>query len=386
MRLSALILVAGIGPLALFACAPTAPVGETGSQPSPTPVGGERMAAVCVGGALQPVPFVKPPLPYDPTSNTAPTPDDLTVHPVNPVVQADLAAAFAAVPQLCSLNGIFIDPSGCTIPNPGVTYDPTTCNLQGKEVADHSWGLRIYNTGSGPNPGPRYIGISLGLWNNGCQAPQPKACAPPFESFKTLHILALLDRTAEKGSNPHNSWSKKSPPSHSVEPPTFAASSANSVLAVLAHEYGHVYWFDNFVQPPGSSQITNTFCNVSFYPSGSWGGRPVGVPTNRLGKRWADFGDISPAAGPDVQGLPNQIDSGGYPGVADALHRIHSSGQWASALAAFSPDEDFVETFELWTLGNAGLQKLTFKIDGHSDIVFPAAAGSGLATKLSCFH
>jgi hypothetical protein len=375
MRLSALILIAGIGALALFACAPTAPVG------------GGKIAAVCVGGALQPVPFVK--LPYDPTSNTAPTSDDLTLHPVNPVVQTDLATAFATVPsfqtQLCSLNGVFIDPSGCADPGPGNTYDPTTCNLQGKEVADHSWGLRIYNTGSGPNPGPRYIGISLGLWNNGCRAPQPKACAPPFESFKTLHVLALLDRTAEKGSNPHNSWSKKSPPSHSVVPPTFAASSANTVLAVLAHEYGHVYWFDNFVQPPGSSQITNTFCNAGFYPSGTWGRGPVGVPKNRSGNRWADFGDISPAADPDVQGLPNQIDNGGYPAVAPALHRIHSKRQWASTLAAFSLDEDFVETFELSVLSKAGLQKLTFKIDGHSDVVFPAAAGSGLAAKLSCF-
>jgi hypothetical protein len=283
------------------------------------------------------------------------------------------------------LNGIFIDPSGCAIPNPGGTYDPTTCNLQGKEVADHSWGLRIYNTGSGPNPGPRYIGISLGLWNNGCQAPQPRACAPPFESFKTLHVLALLDRTAEKGSNPHNSWSKKSPPSHSVEPATFAASSANSVLAVLAHEYGHVYWFDNFVQPPGSPQVTNTFCNGNFYPSGSWGGSPVGVPRNRSGNRWADFGDISVAAGPDVQGLPDQIDTGGYPAVAAALRRIHLARHWASTLAAFSPDEDFVEAFELSVLGKAGLQKLTFKIGGHSDTVFPPVAGSGLATKLACF-
>jgi hypothetical protein len=119
------------------------------------------------------------------------------------------------------------------------------------------------------------------------------------------------------------------------------------VLAVLAHEYGHVYWFDNFVQPPGSSQISNTFCNGSFYP--------------------------------------DQIDIGGYPAVAAALRRIHLARQWASTLAAFSPDEDFVEAFELSVLAKAGLQKLTFKIDGHSDTVFPPAAGSGLATKLACF-
>jgi hypothetical protein len=153
----------------------------------------------------------------------------------------------------------------------------------------------------------------------------------------------------------------------------------------LAHEYGHVYWFDNFVPTPGSSQITNTFCNGSFYPSGSWGGSSVGVPKNRLGQRWANFGDISPAAGPDVQGLPDQIDGGGYPGVAPALHRIHSKRQWASTLAAFSSNEDFVETFELSVLSRAGLQKLTFKIDGNSDITFPAVAGSRLAAKLSCF-
>ena len=381
MKLNALILVAVISGLTLFACAGTMPDGETGTQHSQNAGGGDKIAAVCVVGALQSVPFVK--LPYNPASNIAPTPEDLTVHPVNPVVQMDLAAAVAAVPgfrtQLCSLDGIFIDPSGCVIPNPGDTYDPTTCSPLGTKVADHSWGLRTFPPNA--TPGKRYIGISLGLWNNGCNARPAKACAPQFDSFKTRHILALLDRTAGKGSNPHNMWSHDSPPSHSVEPNMFAASSANSVLAVLAHEYGHVYWFDNFVQPPGSSLITNTFCNGNFYPSGSWGASPVRVP----GSRWSGFGDISLAAGSDVQGLPDQIDMHGYPGVAAALHKIHSARQWASTLAAFSPDEDFVETFELSVLGKAGLQKLTFKIDGHSDTVFPPAAGSELATKVACF-
>ena len=326
---------------------------------------------------------------YDPTSNAVPMADP--DHPVNPnlAFEQDLAAAVAAnsgfLTQLCGLDGIFLDPRNCADPGKGNPYDPTTCNLADKQVADNSWGLRTYMQDP---KGKRYIGISLGLWKNG---------APTFETFKTRHLLALLDRTGEKGNNPGH-WPKNSPPSHTVKPSQIATSSAIAVLAVLAHEYGHVLWFDTFVPSPGGNFLNNqNFCSGSFYPGGNWGGKPVDLPGIKK-IRWAEFGDISPNAGADVQGLPNAIDASGYAGASPLLHNLHKSRNWASAFAAFSSNEDFVETFELGAVRDAKLQingqayqltQLTADVIVANvvipDVIFPPKPNSVLATKLNCF-
>jgi len=142
-----------------------------------------------------------------------------------------------------------------------------------------------------------------------------------------------------------------------------------SVLAVLAHEFGHVYWFDAFVTPAGGSFANSSFCGGIFYPGGNWGKIQVGVP-NSGGHRFVFFGDTLSYPGSYVPGLPN------------TLHSIYSGGNWASALAAFSPDEDFVETFELRVLLKAGLTGLQISTDS----IVPVPPGSWLAWKIGCFH
>jgi len=59
-----------------------------------------------------------------------------------------------------------------------------------------------------------------------------------------------------------------------VVPNSFAANPAMSVLALLAHEFGHVYWFDSFV-PNAGGPFVNNFCwGGNFYPSGELGREP----------------------------------------------------------------------------------------------------------------
>jgi hypothetical protein len=81
--------------------------------------------------------------------------------------------------------------------------------------------------------------------------------------------------------------------------------------------------------------------------------------------------------------------SGDYSQAFEILHRIYSDGRWASALAAFSPDEDYVETFELFVLMNAGLRQIAITTYGrrrYSDnIVREVAVAPPLQTKLQCF-
>jgi len=337
MKTINLILVVGLVALVGFACVPQPP-----SPPPPAPA--PLIAQVCdANGALKPVPFLAgsftPGPPYDQT----PQPDSALV---NPEIESDLTAAFNAAPQffkdrLCKLNGIFINRAGCN------GNEPNTCNLSDGDVANNSWGFRKYPSGE------RYIAISLGLWNyHPCQAPRI-VCVPPFQTYETRLTQAVLKTL-----------------SPTPVPIQFSASSntaAMTVLATLAHEYGHIYWFDSFVidpntgaPNPGGPADTTRFCSGGFYPLGSWP-FPVDLPPGR----WLSFGEILNQAPPsDVLQLPGLLSPRHLSEAAARLHNIYSNGRWASALAAFSPHEEFVETFELFVLRNATppLQSLQVRI------------------------
>jgi hypothetical protein len=336
------------------------------------------MAQVCTDGVLNPVPFLKtnfsPKEPYD-------KPPEAGTAPVNPDIQSDLAAAFQAAPpffkaQLCNLHGIYINPTGCS------GYDPSTCgNLSDADIAENSWGFRLRSPSR-----EGYIAISLGLWkNNPCQDTK-KICAPLFQTYETRRLLALLNVTAEKDLRPlaaEGHRPRLTLPSYEVSPGVPAL----SVLASLAHEYGHILWWNTFVEP-GAFQVSNTasFCNGNFYPSGSWQGTPVDIPKDRF----VHFGEIRlQPKNSDVLQLERFLSSGDYSRAFEVLHRIYSDGRWASALAAFSPDEDFVETFELFVVMSAGLQQATITTYGrgrHSDnVVRDASVVRPLRTKLQCF-
>jgi hypothetical protein len=73
------------------------------------------------------------------------------------------------------------------------------------------------------------------------------------------------------------------------------------------------------------------------------------------------------------------------PRLPGSLHSINSSGLWASVLAAFSPVEDFVETFELSVLMNANAGAGLTGAEINSDALVPIAPGSWLAWKIGCF-
>ena len=359
----ALLLILGVIALVGFACAP--------SPPPPPPV-----AQVCTDGVLNPVPFLKVPFypkePFDqrPEADSA---------PANPEIQSDLTAAFRTAPaffktQLCSLQGVYIDPTGCT------GHDPSTCgSLSDADIADLSWGFR--NTAK-----EGFIAISLGLWrNNPCEGAK-KVCSPSFQTYETRRLLALLDRTAEKDLRALSAERRRprlTLPSYGVSPDVPAL----SVLAALAHEYGHVWWWQIFVPQPRTEIIdTTTFCNGSFYPSGSWQGTPLNLPLHH----WLGFGEIRlQPSDSDVLRLRRFLQSAEYSEAFEVLHRIYSNGRWASALAAFSPDEDFVETFELFVLMNAGLRQAAITTYGrvrHSDnVMHDITVSPTLQTKLQCF-
>jgi hypothetical protein len=360
----ALISIIGFVVLVGFACAPPPP-------PPPPP-----MAQVCTDRVLNPVPFLK--IPFYPKEPFDQRPEADSA-PINPDIQSDLAAAFQAAPpffkaQLCSLHGIYIDPTGCT------GFDPNSCgSLSDTDIANLSWGFR--NTAK-----EGFIAISLGLWKNNPCRPPKKVCAAPLQTYETRRLLALLDRTAEKDLRALSAEAHRprlTLPSYQVSPDVPAL----SVLAALAHEYGHVLWWQTFVPQTRTEFFDNAaFCDGNFYPSGAWQGTPVDLPKGH----WLEFGKIRlQPPDSDVLRLEHFLRSADYSQAFEVLHRIYSNGRWASVLAAFSADEDYVETFELFVLMNAGLRQSAVTAYGrarHSDnIVREATVTPPLQAKLQCF-
>ena len=383
MKLSMQTLIASIVASSLFACTqpapPPAPLQlQTAGVPAP------RIVQVCTSGALNDIPFLA--VPFDPKSNQAPKADTTSI---NTDVQSDLTAAFNAAAafqqELCGLDGIFIDPTGCTPPTPPNTYDPNTCNLTPDQIADRSWGLRLFS--SGTDFGRRYIALSLGLWNNksgslwSCQGSRT-VCAPPFTTYQTALIRTLLSRLEPNAVN----WPNAQLPQYvSASPDTAVV----TVLAALAHEFGHVHWYDAFVTVPGDQNANeNNSCKgLKFYSQNSpWSGKP---PPNR----WVTFGQTRDR-NQTLKRLKVYMHGGDFPHAGDELYKIFTDKSWVDVVAAVSPDEDFVETQEFLVLINAGspnnLQHLIIQIYGTQsyspyDIVVDIQNKRELMRKMNCF-
>jgi hypothetical protein len=378
MRLRALIVMAGIiTEMSLFACAPpTPPAGGVAAPPPPT------IAATCSPLVfLSKVHFLgqtSPPfsLPDSGFENAPPT--DSTS--INTTIVQDLTDAFNAAPdffknQLCNLNGIYIDRTGCA------SYDPSSCT--GPGPSDLLWGFRAFD-GSGNSAG-EFVGTWLGLWQQGVGGH-----APVLSKYETGRLQALLN------------WKSSNAPAAVTDSDTDTA--AMTVMAVLAHEIGHVFWYDAFVVKsdgspnPGGSSDFSKFCGGTFYtPGGAQGSwlLPPSVPDNR----WVSFGEprnYHKADDVDLTKLGFNLDHGKFPEAGELLHGVFAgiqNGRWASALAAFSTDEDFVETFQLFVLMHARppLQHLRVRIVGKAqryleDIPYTFNQKPELVRKSRCFN
>ena len=269
--------------------------------------------------------------------------------------------------------------------------DTSTCNFSSNlQLLDSSWGYRTISS----NP-QRYIATSLALWKNGH--------APLLVDFETARLQALIQRAAQYNNNPPKI---SYPFSFGLVSPN---TSALTVLAALAHEFGHVLWYDKFVVDengnpnPGGAANTGLFCldRGTFYPSGSWVYN-VTVPINR----WLGFGDRqNDHANNDVDlsQLVADLGQGNFQHVGDLLHGLYSgnlpngysrpdNGPWASPLAAFSPIEDFVETYQFYIMKSAtqgqSLQNLQIVISGKrnytDDIAITWRNKTELRRKMKC--
>jgi hypothetical protein len=285
---------------------------------------------------------------FDPTNaNDTPNPGA----PIPQYTRSDLTAAFNLAPpffqkQLCGLDGIFIVATG------------------------DSWGFRNIKDGK------RYLALALNLWSS--------QKVPTFSAYENIVVHRLL-----------NGWRAPNHPAGSGDP---SDTPAVTVLAALAHEFGHILFYDTFVNPRGTAPNYGAFCAGTFF-SQSWQSLP------NVANVWRTYGDVVGTHKSDdvqVQDILNAVPRPGDPDRRDAgglLRRLYGLrgtnapiGRWASLFASFSPDEDFVETFKLFVLKNSGAKlrslKMVIPVAGvivTEDIPGTCSQRTALASKLSCF-
>jgi hypothetical protein len=176
-----------------------------------------------------------------------------------------------------------------------------------------------------------------------------------YHQFESDILKELLQWNPNWGSPPAPAYlaPPKNPHNPGINPE--ADNFDMTVLAALSHELGHVLWY-RMLNPnnPGRDYKPNDFCAAndgSTFFTGSWI-TPVNAPPiwRGLGDRVSD----THKANPQISEIDNYIrlaETDGAVGDLDTLYQ--AAYPWASYFAAFSPDEDFVETFKFYVLTNA---------------------------------
>ena len=165
-----------------------------------------------------------------------------------------------------------------------------------------------------------------------------------------------------------------------------------TLLAILAHEFGHVLWYDT-MDPNRDPDyvVNNSWCpGLGFFTAG-WIDPPAKPPM------WREFAGSHPAnaaSGSPFPDLLREIGQGQWSNAQGNLKNVvyGDSRGYPSLFGAYSPDEDFIETFVFAVLLRAEhpLRNLKLRIPngpfaGDTDI--PARAGRGiLQRKIACFQ
>jgi hypothetical protein len=319
----AVILGVGLIVLQCLACTPQPVSSKIGSGGSP-----KRLATCTDTDFKGKVAYVAdtnfvPQYKGQPPATTSPPPG-------GPNYATDLAAVFDAAPDfqqtLCNLDAVYILAQNCAT--------PTDCLNQ-----SWAWYQKFVTFGSG-----RLVGLSAGLWSE-----------PSYSQYETdlMQSIIPLPGAYYSGAN--------------IDTPTMA------LLAALAHEVGHLRWYD-YVQPnfpggqpqlpcgDGNDYFVNSWQHPVHHPPSGHGGewRDLYTPNNRHVHPPKDE-HLNP---PYISDIDNAIDWPiYYYNLAPSVVQLLGQGQpWVSALGAMTPDEDFVETYKFKVLLDAGLNSVTLTI------------------------
>jgi hypothetical protein len=252
---------------------------------------------------------------------------------------ADITNAYCNAPesfrrQLDNIDFVYVDAGACNTPG-----DPKTCpGLAGNASSAAAWGQRWVG-------GYTQIGLPAGLWPMG----QSAELYPAYESD-------ILDALVPWRTTPLR-----------FSAPTYNPNNANTswmtVLAALAHEAGHIRWYQaNHRSGFGFGYDFKRLTDCNFFAG--WQ-TPTDIHGALEPPAWRMFN--SKTATNDHANAPKL--SAFSSGTSDqdlnnALNQLFlpPSQPWASFFGSMSPDEDFVETYKFSVLIGAGLTSLPITI------------------------
>jgi len=321
--------------------------------------------------------------PYPTTNSYSPPTANIQTYTLRKEISDDLSTAFSNAPpkvkiDLCALTGVFVDTNSC------LNGDVNNCQNV-TNAFPVSWG---YRSSDPHDRGNMYIAIPGSLWSGG-----GNTRAMPLATYETT----VLKYFAQHAGN--SSWGTTYPlPTSSANPDTPWA----AVLAALSHELGHVKlhytihpnatWGRNYKFDALQSCSTGTG-SIDFFSGWSYGNNQKKLVPKDTWRQFADrqsddngaVVDHSMApylAPPNKPNFPDPVND-----PNQLLYTLYtgSNQPWASFWGAWSPDEDFVETYVLYAL-SANVQHLYISINGNSpyDIISGVSGKPALQNKVQC--
>jgi hypothetical protein len=253
-----------------------------------------------------------------------------------------IVAAYEAAPPffqaaLCRLDHIYIDTD---------TKNPAKPSV---------WGMRE-RINPDANKQPRiHIGIAKGLLTDLARQHTPYAV---YENQLARALLAPSPITPAKSLSALSYAAAPDP----AKPPQPAAI---AVLAILAHEMGHIVWWERDV-------------GASAFPPISWTGKSVQHGFHEFG---VENPENPPQRHPVKADVQYDLRYLGPEKAAADLQAIYS-GEWASLFATVAADEDFVETYKLVVLTEPGANP-TRQALTTLKVMIPKAAGADVLATLN---
>ncbi len=364
---------------ACLACAPVA----TFAPPASMAGAASLASGTCPDGSkyLSKVSYLARPFQPD-TGLNAPTGTALP-DPYGPdLVQAFDIASPTFQARLCSVDAIYVQGTACT---------------SDEQCFGESWG---WWQSTNKFHGGRLVGLSAALWS---YKPAPGAPSGAYSRYETDLMNTVLPLKSARYSGAASCSSPGGCRCDSGGNCTSADIFPMALLAALAHEVGHIRWYDLVVTYDPVSKTYSAPRNIctdgSEFFSG-WGQPVKGPPKWRHvltpQQRRSDWG--GPGSNwPNIhRNIPHIRDidwSGNQEDRANkTLALLVGDQPWASVFGSISPDEDFVETYKFKVLTTARLPVKWVKItiptlppqDTNIADDYARGAKPSLAKKLGC--
>jgi hypothetical protein len=253
-----------------------------------------------------------------------------------------IVAAYDAAPPffqaaLCRLDHIYVDTD---------TKNPAKPSV---------WGMRE-RINPDPSNQPRiHIGIAKALLTDLARQ------HTPYAVYENQLASALLAPTPIKPDRSIAVLSYTAAPDP-AKPPQPAAI---AVLAILAHEMGHIVWWERDV-------------GAGDFPTISWTSKSVQHGFHNFGVEDPQNPPQRPPVKADVQYDLRYL----TPAKAAADLQTIYGGEWASLFATVAPDEDFVETYKLVVLTERGTSPARQALTTLK-VTIPGASGADVLANLN---